>query len=199
MLSTQPRALVGKRVRVWFDDDGVWYHGCIVSYSSRRGHFIKFDPDPDEDDLSMWFQSLDEERWELVPVDNADTLPTHVTPVVGKHHKTIEGTGDAEQESILNTIVRDANCGDRYFVPAALWPEEVAHSTPYGLGWLATIFRVRTGRNRTITFLCDGEAQAITMQLAPFVNQCQSVKRLELRATISRNRGARNLFDLLDA
>ena len=57
-------ALVGRRVRVWWEADDAWFHGKVDNFSSRRGYRIVYDPVEGQDDPSGWVQ-LDEETWEL--------------------------------------------------------------------------------------------------------------------------------------
>ena len=58
-------ALVGRRVRVWFDGPGEWFAGRVKSFSKSRGYCIAYDKVPGEDDLTGT-RDLDEERWELI-------------------------------------------------------------------------------------------------------------------------------------
>ena len=66
--------LVGRRVRVWWTSDEVWYSGSVVSYSSRRGHRVEYDKVEGEDDAAEWIQ-LENETWELL--DGGAAAPNH--------------------------------------------------------------------------------------------------------------------------
>jgi hypothetical protein len=63
--------VVGKRVRVLWADDDAWYSGVVTSYSSRRGHCVRYDPVEGEDDRTSYedFQSC---KWEVLEGDGAD-------------------------------------------------------------------------------------------------------------------------------
>ena len=64
--------------------------------------------------------------------------------------------------------------GDTWFVPARLWPTEKANSTPHGRGWIAHVQSVQriAARGDTVTFLCEGETDAVDLLLAEFVSAC---------------------------
>jgi len=55
-------ALVGKRLRIYWEHEGKWYSGCAKSYSSRRGLLVLYD---DGDVLSY----TDEESFEYKILD----------------------------------------------------------------------------------------------------------------------------------
>ena len=65
-MSALKAALIGRRVRVRWEGDDAWYTGVVTSYSSRRGHCVQFDPLPGEDDLTHWYENIDEQDWELL-------------------------------------------------------------------------------------------------------------------------------------
>ena len=56
---------VGRRLKVWFENDEAWFTGTLKSYSSRRGWQIAYDPVEGEDDLISWHH-LANERHEMI-------------------------------------------------------------------------------------------------------------------------------------
>ena len=54
---------IGRRVKVYWEQDATWYSGRVVSYTSRRGCRIEYDTVEGEDDLVAW-HDLAEERHE---------------------------------------------------------------------------------------------------------------------------------------
>lgn len=66
--------------------------------------------------------------------------------------------------------------GDRYFIPADLYPEESAPETPNGLGWMATVTAIDLQFERTnarhIAFICDGESEGVELETKTFVSKC---------------------------
>ena len=54
---------IGRRVKVYWEQDATWYSGRVVSYTSRRGCRVEYDTVEGEDDLVAW-HDLAEERHE---------------------------------------------------------------------------------------------------------------------------------------
>ena len=54
---------IGRRVKVYWEQDAAWYSGRVVSYTSRRGCRVEYDTVEGEDDLVAW-HDLAEERHE---------------------------------------------------------------------------------------------------------------------------------------
>ena len=54
---------IGRRVKVYWEQDAAWYSGRVVSYTSRRGRRVEYDTVEGEDDLVAW-HDLAEERHE---------------------------------------------------------------------------------------------------------------------------------------
>ena len=68
--------------------------------------------------------------------------------------------------------------GARYFVPAALWPNEKPTKTKYGKGWLASVVAGKKKSKKSdevVNFLCDGEEEAVSMALATFTGECKAI------------------------
>ena len=58
-------ALVGRRVRVWFDGEDAWFAGRVKSFGKSRKFCIVYDHVPGQDDLTDYCD-LETERWELI-------------------------------------------------------------------------------------------------------------------------------------
>ena len=74
--------------------------------------------------------------------------------------------------------------GDRYFIPARLWPEYAPmETTARGPGWLATVTNVQPAgptRASRVTFACDGEPVEVDMFTASFVEHCFKIERFRI-------------------
>ena len=77
-------------------------------------------------------------------------------------------------DTFLATRQMSARPGDTWFVPARLWPGERANNTPHGRGWIAHVQSVQrvTARGDAVTFLCEGETDAVDLLLKDFVSAC---------------------------
>ena len=82
--------------------------------------------------------------------------------------------------------------GERFFVPASLWPDEKPTKTAHGKGWLASIVSVSSaspaGKKRKsagstkpeaaemiVRFQCDGEDEPVSMAVSAFRGHCKSL------------------------
>ena len=65
--------------------------------------------------------------------------------------------------------------GDRYFVPAKLWPKEKPRVHPLGRGWMASVVSSSKG---VVKIRCDGEETA-PLDRAVFIRECTLVTRRE--------------------
>lgn len=76
----KPSDLVQQRVRVFWPDDRAWFTGVVTSYSSKRGHCVKFDKVEGEDDCVRYYESFDEVRWELLTARRRTPSPPNRRP-----------------------------------------------------------------------------------------------------------------------
>jgi hypothetical protein len=66
--------------------------------------------------------------------------------------------------------------GDSYFVPARLWPGEPSAQKcgQHGKGWIGVVKRV--SGSKSVSFLCSGETEAVSMQLVSFLHECKQIR-----------------------
>ena len=53
-MSAPGREVVGCRIKVWREKDDCWVEGSVASYSSRRGHLVKYDEADGEGSSSVY-------------------------------------------------------------------------------------------------------------------------------------------------
>ena len=56
-------ALVGRKVRVWWDGDEAWYVGVVASFASRRGHVVAYE---DGEVKAHALDDSEEEEWQML-------------------------------------------------------------------------------------------------------------------------------------
>ena len=61
-LSSAPRSIIGRRIRVHWPDDDEWWFGIVENYTSRRGWKVSYEKVDGEDMIGELLKSLYDTR-----------------------------------------------------------------------------------------------------------------------------------------
>ena len=81
-LSSAPRSIIGRRIRVHWPDDDEWWFGVVENYTSRRGWKVSYEKVDGEDDLIEW-HDLDAVQHEIMPDAKHEALLVPTAQRVG--------------------------------------------------------------------------------------------------------------------
>ena len=81
-LSSAPRSIIGRRIRVHWPDDDEWWFGVVENYTSRRGWKVSYEKVDGEDDLIEW-HDLDAVQHEIMPEAKHEALLVPAAQCVG--------------------------------------------------------------------------------------------------------------------
>ena len=81
-LSSAPRSIIGRRIRVHWPDDDEWWFGIVENYTSRRGWKVSYEKVDGEDDLIEW-HDLDAVQHEIMPEAKHEALLVPTAQRVG--------------------------------------------------------------------------------------------------------------------
>ena len=111
---------------------------------------------------------------------------------VAVHKMSKGGARSKREQPTLNICI-----GDRWFIPAHLWPDETPTNTRYGIGWLATILAVPKRRN-AVRFQCDNENEPAELVLPVFKESCTELRLIDAQNdAICKCGGKESLLELL--